>query len=413
MTPYELGTASSGLLDLAIGPDGRLWYLAIQHIGRFEVTPGGPANLVETPVPPMFEGEGRSQLIAGPGEEMYFIRLDSQGVYSATVGSAPLRDLQIFINDMPDSLLAAGQFEMAVEVWNRSDTTAHSVEVELDLGDYIDYLDVSDPGITCAQSLGQVLCDLGDISPSSSRPFTYTLDTRRIDSEQVEWSLELETYGAEDDCLPANNRQIRFVTIERVFRYFTDFSAGSDEHWSHATTDSPSTGLIYLGPFDNQRVTLSFENLPPHDRVDLCFDLYILGGWDGSYLVDPLDGGSPSQVIGPDLWSLYRDQEQRLVTSFSNRVALNQAYPANYPGKLSLAQASAAQVGNFDRDASVLDARYYMCFRGQHTSRNLLFTFYGLNLDGLAGEAWALDNVDLRVYYHAVFDWLYLPLVVR
>ncbi|MBN1148931.1 MAG: hypothetical protein JXA78_16845 [Anaerolineales bacterium] len=413
MTPYNLGTASAGFLDLAIGPDGRLWYLAIQHIGSFEVTPDGPANLVEVDIPPMFEGEGRTQLIAGPGEEMYFIRLDSQSVYSATVEAAPLRELQTFINNMPDSLLAAGEFEMAVEIWNRSEAAATNVQVELDLSDYIDYLSVSDPAVSCVQNLSQVLCQLGDLPASSSLPFTYTLNTRDIDVEQVEWSLSMEAHSDESDYLPANNRQIRFLTIDRIFRYFNDFSAGSDEHWSHASTDNPSAGLIYLGPFDNQRVTLGFENLPPHDWADLCFDLYILGAWDGSHLVDPLGGDAPLQVVGPDLWSLYLDQDQRLVTSFSNRAELNQAFPADYPGDLSLAQTMAVEVGNFDRDAATIDARYHLCYQQRHTASNLLVTFYGLNLDALLGEAWALDNVDLKIFYKAVFDWIYLPLVVR
>jgi len=413
MAPYNLETESNGLMDLAIGPDGWLWYLGVENVGRFEASPDGPASPVEVSIEAMFEGEGRSQIIAGPGAEMYFIRLDSQDVYSATVGAAPMRDLQIFINQMPESLLAAGEFEMAVEVWNWSDAPATGVEVELDPGDYIDYVSVTDPGISCAQNVGQVLCQLPDIPAGSSAPFTYTLKTQRIDTEQVEWSLALEVRSAEGDYLPANNRQIRFLTIDRVFRYFNDFSAGSDDHWSHSNVDNPSGSLTYLGGFDNQRVRLSFTDLPPHDWAQLCFDLYVLGAWDGSYLVDPMAAENPPQVIGPDLWSLYIEQVQRLVTSFSNRDELGQAYPGAYLGEESLARARAAQVGNFDRDANTLDARYHLCYQGGHTMGNLVITFYGLNLDGAGGEFWALDNVDVRIFYKVVFDWLYLPLVIR
>ena len=414
MTSYQLSTTSTSFMDIALGPDGKVWFLGVQSTGSFDITPDGPANLTEVSLPPFdFQGQGRSQLIAGPGNQMYFTRMDSQEVYSVTVGAADLRDLQVFINYIPRLLLATGEFKLGAEVQNWSENTATDVLIDLTLDSFIKYVDMEAPGMSCGETSGHVLCGLPTLAGGESFPFTYTLQTTRLAGEEEQWLMSVEASSIQGDYLPANNRQFRFVEVLTTFRYFNDFSLGSDEHWSDLSTDNPSTGLIYSGPFDNKRLTLSFEELPLHDRVDLCFDLYVLGPWDGSSLSNPSDPGNPVQVIGPDLWSLYLDQDQRLITSFSNLEDLEQAYPADYPEELSPAQAGAVAVSNFDRDASTLDSRYHLCYQGQHVANNLLFTFYGLNLDGLAGETWALDNVDLRIYYKDIFDWLYLPLMAR
>jgi hypothetical protein len=147
--------------------------------------------------------------------------------------------------------------------------------------------------------------------------------------------------------------------------------------------------------------------------MQLCFDLFVLGGWDGSSLVDPNSPAYPPPVIGPDLWSLYLDDDRRLVTSFSNQGGFPQAYPGFYPEAEHAAQNSAAEVGDFDGAAAVQDARYWQCYTFSHTASAFIATFYGLNLDALGDEAWALDNVRLKIYNHDVYEWLYLPAILR
>jgi len=414
MTSYTLLTASTSLLDLAIGPDGKIWFLGVQSMGHFDATVSGPANLVETTLPPFdFQGQGRSQLIAGPDEYMYFIRMDKQEVYTATVGTAERRDLQVFINDMPRFLLAGGEFRLAAEVVNWSESPATNVQIDLSLDSYIGYVGIDAPGATCGEAGGHVLCDLTSLAGGESFPFTYTLQTNRIGGEEEQWFLSLETSSSEGDYLPANNRQIRFVDALTAFRYFNDFSEGADEYWSHDTTTNPSGNLKYLGIFDNDRVTLTFEDLPPHDQAWICFDLYVLGPWDGSHVVDPEGGGNPPEVIGPDLWSLYLDEERLLVTSYSNRVGLSQAYPGFYPQDENPAQYQAKEIGHFSLDPDSLDARYHLCYLKVHTADRLTATFFGLNLKALEAEGWGLDNVEVKIFYHAVYDWLYLPIVAR
>jgi virginiamycin B lyase len=414
MTAYTLPTVSSSLLDLAIGPDGAIWFLGVQSMGHFDATLSGPANLVETGLPPFdFQGQGRSQLIAGPDEYMYFTRMDEQEVYTATVGTADLRDLQVFINHLPRYLLAAGEFKLAAEVQNWSENPATDVQIDLALDSFIEYVDIDAPGATCGEAGGHVVCDLPSLAGGDSFPFTYTLQTTRVGGGEEQWFLSLEASSSEGDYLPANNRQIRFMDVLTAFRYFNDFSLGADEYWSEDTTSNPFGGLIYLGPFDNDRVILTFEDLPPHDRAWICFDLYVLGPWDGSHVVDPEGGGNPPEVIGPDLWSFYLDEERLLVTSFSNRDDLTQAYPGFYPQEENPAQASANAIGNFGPVAGSSDARYHLCYVREHTADQLAATFYGLNLNVLEAEGWALDNVEVKIYNNAVFDWLYLPVVVR
>ncbi len=143
-------------------------------------------------------------------------------------------------------------------------------------------------------------------------------------------SLALRVMPDEGDYLPANNRITRDITIQRSIDYFNDFNLGSDAHWSHANTSNPLDDLIYLGTFSNDRVTFTFADLPPHDQAWMCFDLYVLGPWDGSNLVDPNSNINPPPVIGPDLWAFYINDNRQLSTSFSNNPGLEQAYHANY-----------------------------------------------------------------------------------
>jgi virginiamycin B lyase len=414
MTSYTLLTTSTSLLDLAIGPDGKMWFLGVQSMGHFDATVDGPANLVETALPPFdFQGQGRSQLIAGPDDYMYFIRMDEQEIYTSTVGTSERRDLQVFINDMPRYLLAGGEFTLAAEVVNWSVNPATDVQIDLTLDSFIEYVDIDAPGASCGEAGGHVLCDLTSLAGGESYPFTYTLQTTRIGGGEEEWFLSLETSSSEGDYLPANNRQIRFVEALTAFRYFNDFSLGADEYWSDDTTANPYDDLKYLGVFDNDWVTLTFEDLPPHDRVWVCFDLYVLGPWDGSHVVDPEGGGNPPEVIGPDLWSFYLDEERLLVTSFSNREALSQAFPGFYPQDENPAQFRASEIGNFSPDPEGPDARYRLCYLREHTADRVTASFYGLNLNALEAEGWGLDNVEVKIFYYAVYDWLYLPLVAR
>jgi hypothetical protein len=348
---------------------------------------------------------------------MFYITSNTQDVYTATVeGGASLRDLQLFLTSSPPVALVGGESYLTAEVQNWSDSPATGVEISLTLDADIQFVNLETPGgLAACTELGtapvQVACDLGSLSGAENLPLTYTLQATRIGSYAADLALALQVMPDEGDYLPANNRIMRGITIQRSIDYFNDFTLGSDAHWSHTTTSNPLGGLIYLGPFSDDRVTFTFADLPQHDRAWMCFDLYVLGPWDGSNLVDPNSNVSPPPVIGPDLWAFYINDDRQLSTSFSNNPGLEQAYQANYLEGSFPAQTGAEATGDFDANPNALDARYHLCTILEHTEHDLIGTFYGLNLDAL--ETWALDNVSLKIYYDAAFDWIHLPLIIR
>ncbi len=418
MTTYTLPITSTSLLDLATGPDGRLWFLGAQTVGSFAITPGGPADLQEADLnPDVFEGEGNSRLIAGPGAEMFYITSNSQNVYTATVpGGAVLRDLQLFLTGLPTVALSAGEFLLTADVQNWSVSPATGVEITLTLDADIQFLGLQTPGGSAAclpvlSTPSQIACDLGDLAGAQNLPVTATLRTTRIGGSVFNRSLAVSVMANEGDFAPANNRITRNIAIQRTLDYFNDFSGGSYPYWSHTNTSNPLDGLSYLGTFSNDRVIFTLPDLPPHDRAYLCFDLYVLGPWDGSSLVDPNSVNNPPPIIGPDLWAYYIDDNQQLSTSFSNNPGLVQAYHANYLEGAFPAQAWANATGDFDANPAAGDARYHLCTRLEHSAQNFIATFLGLNLD--AYEKWALDNVSLKIYNDAAFSWVHLPLIIR
>jgi virginiamycin B lyase len=419
MSTFTLPTTSPSLLDLAIGPDGRLWFLGVDTIGSVLITPSGPTDLTESPIEPsVFEGEGNSRLVAGAGPEMVYITSNSQEVYTATVpGGAQLKDLQIFLNEAPKLVLGAGEFTFHAEVRNWSNSPAAGTQVTLALDSGFNFVEIQTPvaGATCASAGGQVVCDLGALPGSSSTPITYTLTTFpfTFESEPVTRTLELRVSTTDGDYVPANNRTFRHLQAQKWIDYFNDFSLGSDEFWSHNDVQSVN-GLEYLGAFEDQIVRLTFEDLPPHDRISACFDLYIMGAWDGSVIIEPGATDDPPVLIGPDLWSNYFDETRWLVTTFSNRADAPQAFPANYREGENPAQTLAAELGDFDNLPEIQDARYHLCRTFEHSKAAFVATFYGLNLDGSSGESWSLDNVSVQIYYAAVEnDRIYLPILIQ
>ncbi len=95
-------------------------------------------------------------------------------------------------------------------------------------------------------------------------------------------------------------------------------------HWSEPTLGANTEGKLFHGTFGNQSVSLTLDHLPRHRWIKVCFELYIIGSWDGS-----------SPVWGPDLWSLSVRGGQRLIlASFCGwGYAGNdeQSYPDDYP----------------------------------------------------------------------------------
>ena len=101
------------------------------------------------------------------------------------------------------------------------------------------------------------------------------------------------------------------------------------------------------------------------------------------------------------------------MTTFSNQTRFSQAFPDNYSEGSHTAQEKARAVGDFDNDGLANDARYDFCYRREHRQETFKTTFYGINLAADQGETWSIDNVKAKIYYHAVYDWLYIPFLMR
>lgn len=414
---YSLPTKNASLFDLTIGPDNRIWFIGTHTAGSFELANGAPANLTEEDLPaPIYAYQGRSQITAGPDNDLIFITANSSDVYRWPLGGTPaLRDLQLFITHLPSQALAAGSFYIDAEIVNWTNTAATGLEITLTLDENIHFESANPPEMTCTDQGALVRCSLPVLGAGERLPVTFAMSTGRLSAGAARRAISLEVSSAEGDYQPANNRVVIPVHIQSKLEYFNDFSQGADDRWSHPVTSKPVDGLDVLGLFDNDGVTFEWAALPPHDRADLCFDLYIMGPWSGSQFED-----QTGTIIGPDLWTSYvNDQSggdswrQLTLTTFSNQEQYRQAYPAEYREGLNPAQARARLTGDFDGHPETRDAVYTFCYQIRHSSPSFKLLMKGLNLDDPGLEKWAVDNVWVRISYAASFDQTYLPIVQR
>ncbi len=413
MQDFQLSTASQSFMDVRVGPDGRLWLLGTHGVGRFEISAGGPLDYQETLfTSPVFDGQGRSQLTSGGDGHLYFTRLDQDQVYRVQAEGASLRDLQLTTRRMPTYALAGASFYSLVDAANWSEQTAQAVELSLtlDAGIRFESLENYDAA-ACSVSGLEVRCALGDLPASSSSTLRINLSAEEGFLSETPHKLVAELNLPAQDYYPENNQtEQRFLGLQQ-FAYFNDFGVSAEaDLWSHTRLSQPDAQHSYLGPFVNDNVSLAFEPLPRHDRVRTCFQLYVNGGWDGDQFINPQD---PTAVVGPDIWAHYLDENDLVVTTFSNQAQFSQSYPQAYRQGSHAAQQGAREVGDFDGDGVSQDARYDFCFVQPHRADGLKLTFYGVNLNGKQGESWGLDNVSVQIYNQDAFDWLYLPMIIQ
>lgn len=185
--------------------------------------------------------------------------------------------------------------------------------------------------------------------------------------------------------------------------YFNDFE---DERvgpeWSIAPVGGPARPPLrimvapadegrFLGTFGNQVATLTIGDLPPHSRIRVSFDLYVIGSWDG---VGNREAGNAG---GPDVWRFALTDGPTLVrTTFSNvhDPGWEQSFPDDLPRGGRPAQSGAIRRGTLGFGA---DATYHLSFAFHHAGPYVSFTFAAGNLTGPADECWGLDNVELIV----------------
>lgn len=411
---YTLATKNTSLADLTLGPDQRIWYLGTHAVGSFEVINGAPANLVEEPLTkPIYSYQGRSQIIAGPDNNLIFTLANSNTVYQSPLQGAPLlRDLQVFITSSPTHLLTVGEFQIEGQITNWSRTDATGVEIHLTLDENIHLLQAEVPGATCTESGLSLTCSLPSLSAGDSLPVRFAVATERIINGGPDRTLSLSATCAEGDYQPSNNRVVLPLTLQPLLKYSNDFSQGADDHWQPALTSSPVDGLDVLGPFGNDEVTFEWDHLPPHDRARVCFDLYILGPWGGSQ-----PPGENGKTAAPHLWASYIKTnpadpawQQLTLSSFSNQPGYQQSFPVEYQNGLHPAQTGASQLDEFDGLPGTRDARYFICHQVEHRGDSLQLLLKGANLN--AAAKWAVDNARISVYNDAaLIDRIYFPFI--
>ena len=291
ITEFIIDSAlSSSFVDIAVGVDGKIWLLGTESIGWLVNTIDGPANYEEMEIDPkIFEGEGRAQLMAGPDSNMVFTNNNNSTVYQVQLADSGLRDLQIYGTNKPPLVLAAGKFYIDLEMINWSRQDANDVSLTLELDENIAFVEIQGyPVEDCAVDADKATCEIGTIPASSSLEITVTYKTSRIQGYNVARNLAFTVDLAAGDYLPTNNRLTRPIQIQESIDYFNDFSVGAEaEYWNHTQVTPSANATQTLGRFSNDNVALTFNDLPPHDEIDICFQLYVMGAWDGNQFQDP------------------------------------------------------------------------------------------------------------------------------
>jgi hypothetical protein len=182
-----------------------------------------------------------------------------------------------------------------------------------------------------------------------------------------------------------------------------NFDGAWKDVWSHTKMEmTPKTRTRYLGPFFNEAVKLTVDNLPPHKTVTVKFNLYVACSWDGD-----------SAGSGPDVWGLRLEDSLDLVhTTFSNVDGVSQKFAcqagedasSNCYSKGGVA-ASGATINTLGLASwpRIQDSLYTVKRTFPHNRSFLMLTFFADLKEvvpenrNAANESWGLDNVRIEV----------------
>ncbi|HNT74405.1 MAG TPA: Ig-like domain-containing protein, partial [Anaerolineae bacterium] len=197
--------------------------------------------------------------------------------------------------------------------------------------------------------------------------------------------------------LPAPNARnvIQRSVATRVVYSDTFESVVNPAHWSFTQTayypyhNSMVLGLIGEGTGQaDQTISLTLDSLPPHDAIQISFQLFTIGSWDGF---------NPDQG---DAWGFHvQDGPVLLDTTFSAAYGYQQTdWWQNYPDAYLPCQAPSGCISAIHPGHSGasyvydLDAIYDLAFTFDHTGDAITFDFHG-DLGGNLDENWGIDNV--------------------
>lgn len=196
----------------------------------------------------------------------------------------------------------------------------------------------------------------------------------------------------------------------------SDFESGTLSPEVSAGPLSFYNGTHVIGPFNKSGFSVTIDHLEAHEYVQLSFDLYISGTWDGN--LDTVISLGEKVVAGPDFWTLEIEQspepELRLAkelyfkTTFANGHCLPdgckiQSYPEQYPFIFN------PWAGSTQRalpDPCTGEASLSSVYRIQkvypHRSGTLRVSFYDNLQDSkernaLCNESWSMDNLTIKI----------------
>src|SRR5690554_176489 len=117
--------------------------------------------------------------------------------------------------------------------------------------------------------------------------------------------------------------------LERVTVYSAEFSTSGESQISNAKWHE-FHGDTVLGWYHNEEISLTLDNLPDHNTVEITVELLIHDSWDGNQ----------NGAGGPDHWYMLLDEQEIINTTFSNtpcgsNYCLYQSFPENYPRNLN------------------------------------------------------------------------------
>jgi len=162
--------------------------------------------------------------------------------------------------------------------------------------------------ITAPDSIISWLWDFGDGQISSEQHPIHIYQQEGL----YDVSLSILT---QNDSLYSIQKTDHINVLPQYFVHQNDFSQSAGPEWSNPSIDTaPNGGEKFLGRFINHTVSFNRSNMPPHNRISIEFDLYIIDSWDAD-----------------EIWSMSVNGETIINTSFSNIFYSNQAYPDNIP----------------------------------------------------------------------------------
>lgn len=168
---------------------------------------------------------------------------------------------------------------------------------------------------------------------------------------------------------------------------------------------SAFNGSKILGNYNNGGFSLTINDLPSHDLIDISFDLYIHDSWEGNQQLQ-------DNVSGPDIWQLKADNKIYINTTFSNLDCLPgnfcspQSYPADYPNNNNNPKSGAFSTnlpGFCSEVNSATGTTLYKIHKSiSHSEKTLLIQCLDKlsqknSMNPKCDESWSVDNIKVKV----------------